>query len=643
MNPAASKLIQRVLGWQLLFSIGATVLLALGGPPLLLLGRAVTSPATRGMAAFGAMGGIGALLFTWVGLRRHRFLLRALALGSRSVEANELSLLSSEPWRATLRWMLPNLITYGALITPLRPALLDQTTGISLYLLSSVILAASSLPLMVLIRAAVARAVQLAPPEVMAEVVEDAFESAPRQRPVPRRLIVAVAMPVLFVALGSALIAGSHLRRSDELDREETARAMARAALETGPGLVPNAGVRDAMREARDSGFAPRLLPGASGYRVDHFDNGIVQLTAPLDEGSAAIQFSGSTVPVVSIQAILITLLSVGAAAFAGGVLGRELLRDLQLATQSLRTLSTEALLHGAAPALGPVRFAPVGALTDAVEQLTERFREFARAQERAIEAREAAARMRGLFFASVSHDLKSPLNAILGFTELVRLEPLTDGQRESLELIDGRGRELLALIETILDAARVEARQLSLVVDEVELGDLLDAAVTKAHDLGGESPARIELDVDDPQVRLSVDLVRAARALATLIGHALRTADRDLDVLVVAKREARRVHLDISVPRTDTTAARLEALLDPSLTVGSRQHRGLALGLSLVRSVIQLHGGTVRALAPLPSGSGIETLPRFRVSMPVTDAPVTDVPSEPRLVSAAPDGTARD
>ncbi|MCA9630476.1 MAG: HAMP domain-containing histidine kinase [Myxococcales bacterium] len=637
MNPAASKLLQRVLGWQLLFSTGATLLLGLGGPALLLLGRAVTSPATRAMAAYGALGGLLALLVSWLGLRRHRFLLRALALGSRSVEAQELSALSSEPWRATLAWTLPNLLVYSMLVTPLRPALLDQTTGVSLFLLSSVILAASSLPLMVLIRTAVARAIQLAPPEAMAEVVEEAFQAAPHQRPVPRRLIAAVAMPVLFVALGSSLIAGSHLRRSDELDREETARAMARAALEAGPGLVPNAGVRDAMREARESGFAPRLLSGESGYRVNHFDNGIVQLTAPLDQGSAAIQFSGSTVPVVSLEALLITLVIVGAAAFAGGLLGRELLRDLQLATQSLRTLSTEALLRGAAPALGPVRFAPVGALTDSVEQLTERFREFARAQERAIDAREAAARMRGLFFASVSHDLKSPLNAILGFTELVRLEPLTDGQRESLELIDRRGRELLALIETILDAARVEARQLSLVVDEVELGELLEAAVAKAHDLGGESPARIELQVDDPRVRLGVDLVRAARALATLIGHALRTADRHSNVLVVAKREARRVHLDISVPRSGTDATRLEALLDPSRTVGSRQHRGLALGLSLVRSVIQLHGGTVRALAPLASGSGIETLPRFRVSMPVADAPVTDTPSEPRLISAPP------
>src|SRR5262249_56857985 len=103
--------------------------------------------------------------------------------------------------------------------------------------------------------------------------------------------------------------------------------------------------------------------------------------------------------------------------------------------------------------------------LERAIELLAERFRVFARAQERAILAREAGTRTRGLFFASVSHDLKSPLNAILGFAELVRQDTLTPGQAESLEVIDRRGRELLALIETILDAARVEAGQLALVV----------------------------------------------------------------------------------------------------------------------------------------------------------------------------------
>src|SRR5690606_19288363 len=322
-------------------------------------------------------------------------------------------------------------------------------------------------------------------------------------------------------------------------------------------------------------------------------------------------------------------------AAAAGALLGRELLLDLRFATASLRGLSTEALLRGDTPKVGPARFAPVGELTDSIGQLTERFREFARAQERAIDAREAAARMRGLFFASVSHDLKSPLNAILGFTELVRLEPLTDGQRESLELIDRRGRELLALIETILDAARVEARQLALVVDDVELGELVDAAMLKARDLGGDSAVQIEVQVEDRAIALSVDLVRVARAIATLVGHALRTSDAPNAVLLSAKLDGARVCIDIHIPSRRYSAAQLEALLDPSKTVGSRQHRGLALGLGVVRSVIQLRGGSVRGLARLSEPSS-SSGPRCGVLLPVlVDGVPRDQPSEPRLLSA--------
>ncbi|MBX3182323.1 MAG: HAMP domain-containing histidine kinase [Polyangiaceae bacterium] len=613
MTAAASRMTRRVLVWQALFSLGVTALLSLAASDLLLLGHAVVPKATRSIALLGLLGGGLALLRTWIGLRRHRFVLRALALGSRAIEPHELADLLKAPLRATLRWAAPHLVCFAALATNLRPALLDRTTGISLSLLCAVITAAASLPLLVLIRAALLPAIESAPPDVMAEVVEEA-QHLGRVRPVPRRLIAAVATPVLFVALGSALIAGSHLRQSDEQSREETARAMARAALEPEPGLVRGAGLTEAIEAGQRAEFRARVSDERDNYRVQRVGDGVVQLTAPLDSGSARIYFEASTLPVVSLSALLISLAAALGAAAAGALLGRELLRDLSLATDGLRGLGTEALRS--TPELGPARFNQVAELTSAISQLTERFHEFARAQERAIDAREAARRMRGLFFASVSHDLKSPLNAILGFTELVRQEPLTSGQLESLELIDRRGRELLALIETILDAARVEARQLSLVEADVPLGELIESARVKALDLGADHQAPIEIHVDEPARRLSVDPVRAARALATLIGHAVRTRDASEPVRVVARSSPTRICVDIYVPNAQATAAGLEALLDPSRAGATRQHRGLALGLGLVRSVIRLHGGSVRALTS-PRGH-----PRIRVLLRAADAP---------------------
>src|SRR6185437_10325246 len=147
--------------------------------------------------------------------------------------------------------------------------------------------------------------------------------------------------------------------------------------------------------------------------------------------------------------------LAVLLAALLGALFGRVLASDLEQATRSVRLLGTESVLRGGTQIARPARFSMVGELGRAIEELTARFRVFAEAQEKALDARAAAHRMRSLLFASVSHDLKSPLNAVLGFAELVGQGLLTDAQRESLELIQKRGRELLGLIETILDAAR--------------------------------------------------------------------------------------------------------------------------------------------------------------------------------------------
>jgi signal transduction histidine kinase len=299
-------------------------------------------------------------------------------------------------------------------------------------------------------------------------------------------------------------------------------------------------------------------------------------------------------VPVLSASFVIVALLGTGIALGLGVALGRALGEDLRAATQDVRNLGTDAVLSGGTHVVRAAQFRVVARLGLAIERLAARFRVFAKAQERAITARKAAARMRGLFFASVSHDLKSPLNAILGFTALVRKsEVLSPGQSESLSLIDRRGRELLALIETILDAARVDAGQLSLLVDQCDVRSLLAEAVAKGKDLGGDRGIEIFTDVAHGVSTVRVDRVRMPRALATFIGHAVRVSELSA-VHVQVVPEADGVRFDVEVPGSRVDPQKLEALLDPSPAMGPSEHRGLALGLRLARSVVELHGGTV-------------------------------------------------
>ena len=211
-------------------------------------------------------------------------------------------------------------------------------------------------------------------------------------------------------------------------------------------------------------------------------------------------------------------------------------------------------MLKGRARLAGPARFAVVAGLGRSVEALAERFRVFAAAQERALTAKAASRRMKQLLFASVSHDLKSPLNAILGFAELVRDEPLSPSQRESLDMVAGRGRELLVLIETILDAARVEAGQLQLMPTAVDVDDLIADALSKARDLSGERQLEVIVEMARGIPPLNVDRTYASRAVGVLISHAMDTgtAVRGRAIRVRGSLPARQQYDGFTMARID-------------------------------------------------------------------------------------------
>jgi signal transduction histidine kinase len=611
MNPLASQLTRRVLFWQAAFAAFAGLLVALLAPRLLLLGGAVAFEGALSLGAGVFSGGIFGTLLCAIRLLKYRFLLRSLAVGSLAVEAHELYALGEEPRRSIVGWLVPSAIGAGLTTILFSPRTIDAATGVTLALLGLAIVSAASLPLFVLLRTNIARALALAPPEVMREVVEDAERLGRINRSVSRRMVVAVTLPVVCLALGALLIVAAHVRRADERNREETARLLSRSVLEPGPGLSAYAGIDDALVQARALGFYANTQADSEEYRVDHGKSGKLIVTTPLDRGAATMEFSSSTVNVVNPLALLVALAAVAVAALFGLMLGRALGRDLTAATRDVRELGTEAVLEGGRRVVRSARFRAVAQLGSAIARLAGRFRVFARAQERAIEARNAAARMRGLFFASVSHDLKSPLNAILGFTELVRRsQPVTAGQAESLALIERRGRELLALIETILDAARVEAGQLTLVLDDLDAMTVIEQAVAKGRDLGGDRELEVVVEMAPGVPRLKVDRVRLSRALAPFVASALRGAVGRSVRIVVGVEPDRRVRIEIEVPGESLRASEIRRMLSPPREPGTTEHRGLALALRLGQSIVELHGGSVSLVDHTGAGSFTLHLP---------------------------------
>ncbi len=626
---------------QLSFSLALATLLALAPPVLLLLNRELSISTAQYLFVLTLLSGVVAGARGFMDRRRLDFLLRALSEDSDIVDARDVSALGKHAGRACVQWLIPHMMSLAIFATPMRPALMDFTTGVALMLLCGAIAATVALALYATLRNSLLQVIELVPAKVMTEVVVSQDNSRDSRDRISRRLLFAVVTPMLFVAIGCALIANAHVRRADERSREEIARVMARAVFEPRPATLEAVGLQDLYAKATELGFPTQIIESEHSYKVRPLEGGSLEITTPLDSGdvaSAIVRFHGSTVGVLSTESMLFAVLAIVVAAALGLALGNALTQDLYNATQGVRLLGTRALLSKPAHETRLARFRIVRQLQSGVEGVANRFGIFAQAQQDAIAARAAATRMRGQFFASVSHDLKGPLNSILGFTELVRMEQLTDGQAESLQVIADRGHELLSLIETILDAARIEVGQLSLMFDEEPFSELYAATLDKAIALSGRSDMQIYEEIEPDLPAMLVDRIRGARALATFIAYSVRATDAGKMWVRAERHGPHHVRIDVDVPALLHSAADLQQMLDPAGGLAKREHRGLALALQLANSVVKLHGGVVQVVdrrqkgamfcITLPTASGVASAARA----PEAEHPLSIAPQ--RVVS---------
>jgi signal transduction histidine kinase/ActR/RegA family two-component response regulator len=230
-----------------------------------------------------------------------------------------------------------------------------------------------------------------------------------------------------------------------------------------------------------------------------------------------------------------------------------------------------------------------------------------------AYEQAEAATHAKDEFLAVVSHELRSPLTAVLGYARLLRAETAEPGQvKQMAEIIERNGRMQLQLIEDLLDIARIISGKLKLEVQPVDLVTVITAALDVVRPALQAKGIELHASLDPLAGQVTGDPDRLQQVVWNLLSNAIKFTPQGGRAEIVLRRED--PHVQIIVRDTGKGIEReflphiFERFRQSDMS-STRRVGGLGLGLSLVKHLVELHGGTVDADSPGAAQGSVFTI----------------------------------
>ena len=273
--------------------------------------------------------------------------------------------------------------------------------------------------------------------------------------------------------------------------------------------------------------------------------------------------------------------------------------------------------------------------------ELRREIAERRRAEEALIVARdeaEDASRAKSAFVANMSHELRTPLNAIIGYSELMREEAgvLTGGLADDIDKVLASSRQLLRLINNVLDLSKIGAGRMGLESQPFDIGEVLADVVATSEGLARANGNRIDITLEDGVGTMVGDRTRVTQVLLNIVGNSVKFTHAGFVRIGVARRRqdardviASRIE-DTGIGMTPDELARAFDEFTQADSSTTRRYGGTGLGLTISQTLCRLMGGDIGATSVPDVGSV------FTVTLPaVLGAP--DAPARP----APPQGSA--
>jgi signal transduction histidine kinase/CheY-like chemotaxis protein len=238
------------------------------------------------------------------------------------------------------------------------------------------------------------------------------------------------------------------------------------------------------------------------------------------------------------------------------------------------------------------------------------------------VTALTAASTAKSEFMANMSHELRTPLNAIIGFSDLMRTEPatgdLTTVPTEWVEHIHSSGEHLLALINEVLDLAKIESGKIELRCEPLDLQEAVCAVVTSLDALSQEKS--LEVTVAVPPVRIRADRMRFRQIMTNLLSNAIKFTPDHGRIFIAGRRVGADIAISIADTGTGIAAEDCPRVFEEFQQVGDARAKagGTGLGLALTRRLVQAHCGRIELESELGHGA------KFTVYLAAADTPTS-------------------